>query len=220
MDANGRIVLKGAEQTALYASNGTEIDLLAADPAGSAEIDLNDSSRTGTLLIAGRGGAVRLCGRSGQRRDHGLGPHDRPVRSCGGDADRDRSNNTITVSGSIGAIAIDGGARNNRLTLNGTADTLLVAGVGSKVDGSGKAAAVDIRAVNCEVTVASDSKIENIDSGLSGVSLSMGVPTKVLPGGSLVTQITFQGVTTPKICSAQCTRTASRWPVTPTTISR
>ena len=81
------------------------------------------------------------------------------------------------------------------------ADTLLVAGVGSKVDGSGKAAAVDIRAVNCEVTVASDSKIENIDSGLSGVSLSMGVPTKVLPGGSLVTQITFQGVTTPKILS-------------------
>lgn len=203
VDANGRIVLKGAEQTALYASNGTEIDLLAADPAGSAEIDLNDSSRTGTLLIAGRGGAVAFAGEadnveitaSGRTIDlSGLAAETLTVTG---------SNNTITVSGSIGAIAIDGGAKNNRLTLNGTADTLLVAGVGSKVDGSGKAAAVDIRAVNCEVTVASDSKIENIDSGLSGVSLSMGVPTKVLPGGSLVTQITFQGVTTPKICSAQ-----------------
>ena len=203
VDANGRIVLKGAEQTALYASNGTEIDLLAADPAGSAEIDLNDSSRTGTLLIAGRGGAVSFAGEadnveitaSGRTIDlSGLAAETLTVTG---------SNNTITVSGSIGAIAIDGGAKNNRLTLNGTADTLLVAGVGSKVDGSGKAAAVDIRAVNCEVTVASDSKIENIDSGLSGVSLSMGVPTKVLPGGSLVTQITFQGVTTPKICSAQ-----------------
>ena len=203
VDANGRIVLKGAEQTALYASNGTEIDLLAADPAGSAEIDLNDSSRTGTLLIAGRGGAVSFAGEadnveitaSGRTIDlSGLAAETLTVTG---------SNNTITVSGSIGAIAIDGGAKNNRLTLNGTADTLLVAGVGSKVDGSGKAAAVDIRAVNCEITVASDSKIENIDSGLSGVSLSMGVPTKVLPGGSLVTQITFQGVTTPKICSAQ-----------------
>ena len=203
VDANGRIVLKGAEQTALYASNGTEIDLLAADPAGSAEIDLNDSSRTGTLLIAGRGGAVSFAGEadnveitaSGRTIDlSGLAAETLTVTG---------SNNTITVSGSIGAISIDGGAKNNRLTLNGTADTLLVAGVGSKVDGSGKAAAVDIRAVNCEVTVASDSKIENIDSGLSGVSLSMGVPTKVLPGGSLVTQITFQGVTTPKICSAQ-----------------
>ena len=203
VDANGRIVLKGAEQTALYASNGTEIDLLAADPAGSAEIDLNDSSRTGTLLIAGRGGAVSFAGEadnveitaSGRTIDlSGLAAETLTVTG---------SNNTITVSGSIGAISIDGGAKNNRLTLNGTADTLLVAGVGSKVDGSGKAAAVDIRAVNCEITVASDSKIENIDSGLSGVSLSMGVPTKVLPGGSLVTQITFQGVTTPKICSAQ-----------------
>ena len=203
VDANGRIVLKGAEQTALYASNGTEIDLLAADPAGSAEIDLNDSSRTGTLLIASRGGAVSFAGEadnveitaSGRTIDlSGLAAETLTVTG---------SSNTITVSGSIGAISIDGGAKNNRLTLNGTADTLLVAGVGSKVDGSGKAAAVDIRAVGCEITVASDSKIENIDSGLSGVSLSMGVPTKVLPGGSLVTQITFQGVTTPKICSAQ-----------------
>ena len=203
VDANGRIVLKGAEQTALYASNGTEIDLLAADPAGSAEIDLNDSSRTGTLLIAGRGGAVSFAGEadnveitaSGRTIDlSGLAAETLTVTG---------SNNTITVSGSIGAISIDGGAKNNRLTLNGTADTLLVAGIGSKVDGSGKAAAVDIRAVGCEITVASDSKIENIDSGLSGVSLSMGVPTRVLPGGSLVTQITFQGVTTPKICSAQ-----------------
>src|SRR5699024_4985923 len=135
VDANGRIVLKGAEQTALYASNGTEIDLLAADPAGSAEIDLNDSSRTGTLLIAGRGGAVSFAGEadnveitaSGRTIDlSGLAAETLTVTG---------SNNTITVSGSIGAIAIDGGAKNNRLTLNGTADTLLVAGVGSKVDG-------------------------------------------------------------------------------------
>ena len=78
-----------------------------------------------------------------------------------------------------------------------------MAGVGTTVDGKGKATTVDIRAVNCTVSIPADSMIENIDPGLTGVTLSMGVPDKVKAGGSLVTQVTFQGVTEPKICSAQ-----------------
>ena len=53
------------------------------------------------------------------------------------------------------------------------------------------------------MTVAADSVVENIDQGLSGVSIQMGVPTKVTPGGSLLTQVTFTGVTEDKVCSAQ-----------------
>ena len=53
------------------------------------------------------------------------------------------------------------------------------------------------------MTVSADSVVENIDQGLTGVSIEMGVPTKVVPGGSLMTQVKFSGVTEEKICSAQ-----------------
>lgn len=201
--ARDRIVLKGAENAKLNVQNGSRVSTLAIDPAGTADVSLSEDSSAGTLVIAGKGGAVNYSGTAGNIEITASG---RTINLYELQADTvtiTGSNNTIVTDGSIGAVAVNGGAKNNKLTLNGTTDNLLVAGVGTTVDGKGKAATVDIRAVNCTVSIAADSMIENIDPGLSGVTLSMGVPTKVTAGGSLVTQVTFQGVTEPKICSAQ-----------------
>lgn len=201
--ARDRVVLKGAENTKLNVQNGSYLSTLAVDPAGTANVALSEDSSTDTLVIAGKGDTVNYSGTADNIEITASG---RTINIYDLQADTVTiigSNNTILVDGSVGSVAINGGAKNNKLTLNGTVDNLLVAGVGTTVDGKGKAATVDIRAVNCTVSIPADSMIENIDPGLTGVTLSMGVPDKVKPGGSLVTQVTFQGVTEPKICSAQ-----------------
>ena len=203
VDANGRVVLKGAEQTELNAVNGTEISTLAVDPAGSAQIDFTYNCSAGTVVIAGEGGAVSFEGKADNIEITASGRTIDLTNINASTLTITGTDNRITVSGTVGDIAINGGARNNTLTLNGTADSLLVAGVGSTVKGSGKADTVDIRAVDCNVTVSADSVVENIDQGLTGVSIEMGVPNKVVPGGSLITQVKFSGVTEEKICSAQ-----------------
>ena len=157
-----RVVLKGAEQTALGASN-VHLSILAIDPAGSAEVDLSSDSAADTLVIAGKGGAVNF---NGAADDIEITASNRTINLTGMQASTltvTGTGNTIIVDGDIGAIAINGGAKNNTLTLNGNTETLLVAGVGSTVGGSGKAGSVDIRAVDCTVTVAGDSVVENID---------------------------------------------------------
>lgn len=201
--ARDRVVLKGAEAAKLNVQNGSYLSTLAVDPAGTADVSLSEDSSTGTLVIAGKGDTVNYSGNASNIEITASG---RTINLYELQADTVTiigSNNTIVTDGSIGSISINGGAKNNKLTLDGTVDNLLVAGVGTTVDGKGKATTVDIRAVNCTVSIPADSMIENIDPGLTGVTLSMGVPDKVKPGGSLVTQVTFQGVTEPKICSAQ-----------------
>lgn len=199
----GRVVLKGGESAELTAENNSSIAVLAADPAGTADITLDDDSSVVTLVIAGTGGAVSFDGAATNIEITASG---RTIDLSGMEADTltvTGSGNTIVVDDSIQAVAVNGGAKNNTLTLNTSVDTLLVAGVGTRVDGSGKADTVDIRAINCEVSIDSNSTTENIDKGLDGVSIQIGVPEKVLPGGSLLTQVSFTGVTEDKICSAQ-----------------
>ena len=199
----GRVVLKGGEAAELTAENNSSIAVLAAAPAGTADITLDDDSSVVTLVIAGTGGAVSFDGAATNIEITASG---RTIDLSGMEADTltvTGSGNTIVVDDSIKAVAVNGGAKNNTLTLNTSVDTLLVAGVGTRVDGSGKADTVDIRAINCEVSIDSNSTTENIDKGLDGVSIQIGVPEKVLPGGSLLTQVSFTGVTEDKICSAQ-----------------
>lgn len=201
--AHDRVVLKGTEAASLHVQNGSSLSLLALDPAGRADVNLSDDTATDTMVIAGKGGAVNV---SGMPANIEITASNRTINLYELQADTvtiTGSGNTILMGGSASSIAVNGGAKNNKLTLNGSADTLLVAGVGTLVDGSGKVSAVDIRAVDCKVSVATDSMVENIDAGLSGITLNMGVPTKVPAGGSLVTQVTFSGVKEPKICSAQ-----------------
>lgn len=199
----GRVVLKGGDVAELTAGNNSSIAVLAADPAGTANITLDDDSSVVTLVIAGTGGAVSFDGAATNIEITASG---RTIDLSGMEADTltvTGSGNTIVVDDSIQAVAVNGGAKNNTLTLNTSVDTLLVAGVGTRVDGSGKADTVDIRAINCEVSIDSNSTTENIDKGLDGVFIQIGVPEKVLPGGSLLTQVSFTGVTEDKICSAQ-----------------
>ncbi|MDO4270655.1 MAG: S-layer homology domain-containing protein [Eubacteriales bacterium] len=201
--AAGRVVLKGAEAVELTAQGKTELGLIAADPAGEAKIELTGGSSAGTLLIAGTGGAVSYRGAANNIE---ITASNRTITLTGMEAERlsvTGSGNTIVVDGPAAGVQIAGGAKNNHLTLNKAVDTLTVAGLGSKVDGRGKAGEVDIRAVGCEVTLTADSKLENIDQGLAGVSIEIGVPTKVTPGGSLLTQVKFAGVQEPKVCKAQ-----------------
>ena len=200
---SGRVVLKGAEDVLLTAQGNTSIGTLAADPAGTAAINVKNGSGVQTLVIAGKGGAVTF---DGSVSNIEITASNREIDLSGMQADSltvTGSGNTITVGDAVGTVSVMGGAKNNTLTINDNVDTLLAAGVGTKVDGSGKAGTVDVRAVNCEITLAADTVTENIDKGLDGVAIEMGVPTKVLPGGSLLTQVKFTGVTEEKICSAQ-----------------
>ena len=200
---SGRVVLKGSEAVQMTAQNASAIATLAVDPAGTAAIAMEDDAAAETLVIAGTGGAVSFDGAASNIE---ITASDRDISIYNINADTltiTGSGNTIMVDGSVGAVSVNGGAENNTLTLNGAVDTLLAAGVGTKVSGDGKAGAVDIRAVGCEVSISADSVTENIDQGLTGVSIEMGVPEKVLPGGALLTQVKFNGVTEDKICSAQ-----------------
>lgn len=223
----GRVVLKGAENTSLTAQNNTSLSTLALDPAGQADVTLSGGAAADTLVIAGKGGAVNYAGAAGNIE---ITASNRTIHLSGMQADSltiTGTGNTILLDGAAKAVAIVGGAKNNKLTMNGAADTMLVAGVGSTVDGTGKAGSVDIRAVNCEVTLEADSKIENIDPGLTGITLQMGVPEKVKAGGSLVTQVSFAGVSENKVCSAQWYKDGvamanyrnDNFTVTPTTVS-
>lgn len=202
--STGRVVLKGMENASLTVQGASSLDTLALDPAGSAAVALQgDDAAVDTLVIAGTGGAVDYAGAAS---DIEITASGRTIHLYEFSADTvtiTGSGNTIIADGPVGTVEIRGGAKDNHLTLDGAVDTLLVAGVGSTVDGKGKAASVDIRAVNCTVSLEADSMIENIDPGLTGVTLQMAVPDKVKAGGSLVTKVTFAGVTEPKICSAQ-----------------
>ncbi|GAB2044677.1 hypothetical protein AGATL06_11740 [Agathobaculum sp. TL06] len=201
--ADGRVVLKGAEAVKLTASKDTALSVLAVDPAGTAEVTLRDDSHADTLVIAGTGGAV-AC--QGETTNIEITASNRTIDLSGMQADTltvTGSGNTIVVDGAVRAVSVNAGAARNTLTLNKKVETLLVAGVGTKVDGKGKAESVDIRAVDCEVSLSADSKIENIDPGLSGVTIEMDVPASVKAGGSLLTKVSFTGVSEEKLCSAQ-----------------
>lgn len=201
--AYNRVALKGTEAAEVNLRNASSLKLLALDPAGTADVSLSGNSTVNTLVVAGEGGTVNYTGAANTVE---IVASNRTINLYSFSADTvtiTGSGNTILMNGTAGTISINGGAKNNHLTLNKSVDTLLVAGVGSTVDGRGKAGSVDIRAVNCKVSITADSKVENIDAGLTGVSLTMSVPDKVKAGGSLTTTVTVSGVSESKVCVAQ-----------------
>ncbi len=52
------IVLKGEERAVLNATKQTSISTLAVDPAGTADVKMDNTSSVNTLVIAGKGGSV------------------------------------------------------------------------------------------------------------------------------------------------------------------
>lgn len=203
VSATDRFVLKGMENASFRADSMTSLNLLAVDAAGSATLTLADGASVSTLVLAGQGGAVTY---SGNAQNIEITASNRTIRLSGVQAASltvTGSGNTIVVDGSAAVVSIASTAVNTVLTMNGQVDTMTVSGRGAKIGGTGKAGSIDVRAVGSEITLAADSHIENIDNGLAGVTLEMGVPTKVTAGGQLVTQVKFSGVTDPKLCSAQ-----------------
>lgn len=199
----GRVVLKGMEDIDFTAKNGTQLGAIIADPAGAADISLTDTTAVHTLVIAGMGGAVSM---KGDVTNIEITASGRTIDLSDMDAERlviTGSNNTIKMDGTAGEVVVSGGAKNNVLTLNRAVDSLTVAGIGTRVDGSGRAKSVDIRAVDCEVSISADAKTENIDRGLTGVTVDITVPDKVPAGGSLATEVRFTGVEEDKVCTAQ-----------------
>ena len=198
-----RVVLKGCDNVTLTADGQAGMSVLAADPADSANITLGDSVSVNTLVIAGDGGAVTFSGKAANIE---ITASNRVIDLSGMTADTltiTGSGNTVNLGGTVGAAAIESGAKNTRLSVDGSAGSLLVAGYGSTVGGAGHADSMEIRAAGCNVTLACDNKVENIDTGIKNVKIDIGVPTKVTAGGSLVSQATFSGVEGTKICKAQ-----------------
>lgn len=203
VNATGRLVFKGAETLSIAAKNKSALALLALDTKGGAKAVLSENSTLGTLLLAGRGGEVSY---KGAAETIEITASDRTIDLSGMEASRlviSGSGNTITLGGKAEEVVIDPSAKGTKLTVNGKLGTLTVSAIGCTVDGKGKAASIDVRAVDCDVTLSADSNIENIDPGLTGVSIDIGVPAAVSPGGSLLAVARFEGVSEEKLVTAQ-----------------
>lgn len=201
VSSSHRIVLKGVERAVLNATKQTSISTLAVDPAGTADVKMDNTSSVNTLVIAGKGGSV---GYSGAVSNIEITASGRTIVLEGMTSDAitiTGSNNTILLKGDADTVSVLRGS-GNRITLSGTVGTMVLAGKNTTVDGTGKIGTVDTRMVGCTVTAKADHTIDNIDPGLDGVQITMTVPDKVKAGGSLTAKVSFSGVKEGVTCTA------------------
>ena len=201
VSSSHRIVLKGVERAVLNATKQTSISTLAVDPAGTADVKMDNTSSVNTLVIAGKGGSV---GYSGAVSNIEITASGRTIVLEGMTSDAitiTGSNNTILLKGDADTVSVLRGS-GNRITLSGTVGTMVLASKNTTVDGTGKIGTVDTRMVGCTVTAKADHTIDNIDPGLDGVQITMTVPDKVKAGGSLTAKVSFSGVKEGVTCTA------------------
>lgn len=201
VSSSHRIVLKGEERAVLNGTKQTSISTLAVDPAGTADVKMDNTSSVNTLVIAGKGGSV---GYSGAVSNIEITASGRTIVLEGMTSDAitiTGSNNTILLKGDADTVSVLRGS-GNRITLSGTVGTMVLAGKNTTVDGTGKIGTVDTRMVGCTVTAKADHTIDNIDPGLDGVQITMTVPDKVKAGGSLTAKVSFSGVKEGVTCTA------------------
>ena len=201
VSSSHRIVLKGEERAVLNGTKQTSISTLAVDPAGTADVKMDNTSSVNTLVIAGKGGSV---GYSGAVSNIEITASGRTIVLEGMTSDAitiTGSNNTILLKGDADTVSVLRGS-GNRITLSGTVGTMVLAGKNTTVDGTGKIGIVDTRMVDCTVTAKADHTIDNIDPGLDGVQITMTVPDKVKAGGSLTAKVSFSGVKEGVTCTA------------------
>ncbi len=197
-----RIVLKGSDNVTFYANTGSTLGVLTLDPSGTANANLDQSSSVRTLVIPGRGGSVAFSGKvdaiqitSTGRKIDLSGINARAVTVTG-------SGNTVTLNGNVTTMYIMEGADNNVFNINGSAQSINVSSRGVTLNGSGKAGTITNR-YPCNITLASNSRVDNSDTGLKDVKVVPGVPPKVTPGSSLLTQFKFTNVKGTKMVSYQ-----------------
>ena len=201
VSSSHRVVLKGEESAVLNGTQQTSISTLAVDPAGTADVKMDNTSSVNTLVIAGKGGSV---GYNGAVSNIEITASGRTIVLEGMTSDSitiTGSNNTILLKGDADTVSVLRGT-GNRITLSGTVGTMVLAGKNTTVDGTGKIGTVDTRMVGCTVTANVDHTIDNIDPGLDGVTITMTVPDKVKAGGSLTTKVSFSGVKEGVTCTA------------------
>jgi len=207
VQTNGRIILKGAETLEVTGTGSGTIDQLAVDQAGAANITLPEGIKANRLLIAGagRGGTVTF---SGQTDDIEITASNRRIIL----SDMDSTNLTVTGSGNV--IVLNGNVKNIRTSIDAThttittagkdTETVVVEGRSATIGGSGHAKSIDVRAGNCNVTLESDKKTENIPSALQDMNIVVGVPTKITPQTDvLITQFKFTDVKKPFTCKLE-----------------
>lgn len=201
VSSSHRVVLKGEESAVLNGTQQTSISTLAVDPAGTADVKMDNTSSVNTLVIAGKGGSV---GYNGAVSNIEITASGRTIVLEGMTSDSitiTGSNNTILLKGDADTVSVLRGT-GNRITLSGTVGTMVLAGKNTTVDGTGKIGTVDTRMVGCTVTATAEHTIDNIDPGLDGVTITMTVPDKVKAGGSLTTKVSFSGVKEGVTCTA------------------
>lgn len=197
--ATDRIVFKGMEHASVSLEDSSTLSYLALDPAGSIDVTLDETSKVQTLVVAGKGGNVTLAGEVGILHITASG---RVINLSGMNASKivvSGSDNTIIMNGVVRNVKLLSGAKNTSLTLSADVGDIVVAARDCKIYGDVTAQSVIVTAVNCMIAPQTDNYTESIDQGLSGISLNMGVPTKVTAGGSLTTQITLSGVSANKV---------------------
>lgn len=117
VSSSHRIVLKGEERAVLNATKQTSISTLAVDPAGTADVKMDNTSSVNTLVIAGKGGSV---GYSGAVSNIEITASGRTIVLEGMTSDAitiTGSNNTILLKGDADTVSVLRGS-GNRITLS------------------------------------------------------------------------------------------------------
>lgn len=125
VSSSHRIVLKGEERAVLNGTKQTSISTLAVDPAGTADVKMDNTSSVNTLVIAGKGGSI---GYSGAVSNIEITASGRTIVLEGMTSDAitiTGSNNTILLKGDADTVSVLRGS-GNRITLSGTVGTMVL----------------------------------------------------------------------------------------------
>lgn len=197
-----RVSMKGMLQTILAVSSGTNIQELALDAVGNAQVAVDDTSSVGTLFLAGTGGSIAYRGKTdtveitASKRSINLSNlHAKRLIISG-------TSNTLVVNDEVEEIIITRSAGNTWLSVNGKVGTVTISGIGSTLNGSGHATTIQ-KNVASNITLANDSLKDNVDKGLSNVKMILGHPTHVNPGEDLLIVARFENLDKNRICKAQ-----------------
>jgi len=197
-----RVSMKSVVRSVLAVSAGTNVQELALDSVGSAQVAIDDTSSVGTLFLAGTGDGVTYRGKTDTVE---ITASKRSINLSGMHAKRliiSGSFNTLVVNDEVEEIIIARSANNTWLSVNGKVGTISINGMNSTLNGSGHATTVQ-KGVACNITLAHDSLKDYTDKGLSQVKIILGHPTHVNPGEDLLIVARFENLDKNRICKAQ-----------------
>ena len=206
--STARVLVRSEALQSFGISGGTSLhELVLAQGQGDLSLNPYGVAQVETLVLAQGGGSVTIGGNvlaaeiSGDGRSLTVGPGSTKTLVIGG------SGNTVTVEAgaALDSILVPAQAENIRLVIDGTVETLEVKGRNVTVSGTGKAGAVtsSVTATGFQFDLAHDSLAENVDPGLTGVTIRLKAPEKVAPGGTLTVEAQITGVELARDCQLE-----------------